>query len=585
VTFLDDVRSDREPLAQVLKKHRGIRKIVEDLYPDRAHFIYELLQNAEDTGASEAKFELCEDAVTFEHDGRPFTKDDIWAITDIGEGTRNEDKIGRFGVGFKAVFAYSENPVVMSPTFSFQISDLVLPTQIAQPGNLGHNTRFEFPFNNAKKSRQDAHQEVEAGLEELAETTLLFLAHLKSIHWKIGARIGHVLRIEHSESHIEIQKQINRVTIESSHFLRFSNPVDGLPRQRVSTAFVLDYLPGVTGFDPEKSLQKQFKIVAATPGCVAVFFPADKETSGLRFHLHAPFVPEVSRASIKETPANDPLFNQLAVLTAAALHTIRKLKLLTIDFLAVLPNPQDRLQPRYEPIRAAIVQEMNNTPLTPTHSRSHAPATQLFQARAGLKDLLSSDDLAFLVASGDPPPQWAVGATQKNSDADRFLLGLAIRPWDVDKFVELLRLKLSTVSQRISTPPWFITGPHEEFMKWLGAKPLDWHQQMYSVLYRELSPASSLHRLKALQLVRLSDGAYSLSSDCFFPSDGVEHDKLLPRVALGVYSSGKGKAQQEEAKKFLCEVGVREVGEAWLWHSKVAHFGSLFWPTLGLANF
>ena len=31
-----------------------------------------------------------------------------------------EDKIGRFGVGFKAVFAYSETPHIWSPTFSFQ---------------------------------------------------------------------------------------------------------------------------------------------------------------------------------------------------------------------------------------------------------------------------------------------------------------------------------------------------------------------------------------------------------------------------------------------------------------------------------
>jgi len=561
MTFLDEVRTDREPLAQVLKKHRGIRKIVEDLYPDRAHFIYELLQNAEDTGASEARFQLCEDSVTFEHDGRPFTKDDIWGITDIGEGTRNEDKIGRFGVGFKAVFAYSETPSVMSPTFSFQISDLVLPVEIAPPSNLGETTRFEFPFNNAKKSAQDAHEEVAAGLEELAETTLLFLAHLKSIHWKIGGHVGQVLRVEHSESHIEILKRVDGVIIASSHFLRFSNPVDGLPKQRVSAAFVLDYLPGVTGFDPVKPLHKQFRIVAAAPGCVAVFFPADKETSGLRFHLHAPFVPEVSRASIKETPANDPLFDQLAVLAATALHTIRKLKLLTIDFLAVLPNPQDRLPARYQPIRAAIVQEMNTSPLTPTHSRTHAPASQLFQARAALKDLLSSDDLAFLIESSDPPPQWAAGATQKNSDADRFLLGLAIRAWDIDKFVDLLKLKLSIGSRHITTPLWIVSGPDDQFTEWMSAKSVDWHQQLYSILYRELSPASSLHRLKGLKLVLLGGGGYSLSTECFFPSDGMEHDKLLPRVAGGVYSSGRSKAQQEEAKKFLSELGVREVGE------------------------
>ena len=40
-------------------------------------------------------------------------------------------------------------------------------------------------------------------------------------------------------------------------------------------------------------------------------------------------------------------------------------------------------------------------------------------------------------------------------------------------------------------------------------------------------------------------------------------------------------------------LGRREAGIAgwylglhqWLWHSKVAHFGSLFWPTLGEADF
>ena len=57
------------------------------------------------------------------------------------------------------------------------------------------------------------------------------------------------------------------------------------------------------------------KIAPAEIGQVAVFFPAEKENSGLRFHLHAPFVPELSRASVKETPANLPLFKQLLFLS------------------------------------------------------------------------------------------------------------------------------------------------------------------------------------------------------------------------------------------------------------------------------
>ncbi len=63
-------------------------------------------------------------------------------------------------------------------------------------------------------------------------------------------------------------------------------------------------------------------------------------------------------------------------------------------------------------------------------------------------------------------------------------------------------------------------------------------------------------------MVRLSNGAYGVGSHCYFPSDGVEHDDVLPRVDSGVYSSGRSKPQQENAKKFLAEIGVREVGEA-----------------------
>ncbi|MFO0884832.1 MAG: hypothetical protein U0894_11710 [Pirellulales bacterium] len=284
------VHAEREELARVLKKHSGIRRIVEDLYPDSAHFIYELLQNAEDTGASEARFVLSPTSLVFEHNGRPFDERDIYAITDIGEGTKSEDddKIGRFGVGFKAVFAYSETPHIWSPTFAFKITELVLPVEIPQRSDLGTRTRFEFPFNNPKKSGEEAYKEVESGLSELAETTLLFLSHLESIRWSVGnSEQGEVLRHRHSENHIEVLKQIGGKTTTSQHFLKFQQPVVGLEKQQISVAFELDLLPTYQQFDPAKPLAKQVKIVPAAPGRVAVFFPAEKETSGLRFHLHA----------------------------------------------------------------------------------------------------------------------------------------------------------------------------------------------------------------------------------------------------------------------------------------------------------
>jgi hypothetical protein len=565
MSVIAEIRREREDLARVLKKHAGIRKIVEDLYPDSAHFIYELLQNAEDTEASQAYFLLSEKSLIFEHNGRPFDPRDIEAITDIGEGTKadDNDKIGRFGVGFKAVFAYSETPFIWSPTLSFKICELVMPYECAALPDLGNKTRFEFPFNNRKKNPETAFLEIEAGLRELAETTLLFLTDLESIRWEIDqGSSGEVKRIKHYDYHFELGKQCGGEMTAGSHFLKFDQPVEGLDKQRIAVAFPLDLLPGVRKFDETKLVAEQLKIIPAAPGQVSVFFPAEKETSGLRFHLHAPFVPELSRASIKETAANQPLFQQLASLVATSLHQIRDLGLLSADFLAILPNPQDALPDRYQGLRTAIVKEMNSQPLTPTHSKSHAPARQLLQAEASLKELLAEEDIKLLVESAGEAPKWAVSAAQKNSNAHGFLNGLAITKWDIKKFVELFSERTSEGSRYISVSPYVVQGPDEDFMIWLSRKSPEWHQEMYALLYKELIPNGGCHCFYGRRIVRLSNGAYGVGSQCFFPSDDVEHDDVLPRVDTGVYSSGKSKSQQENARKFLVEVGVREVGEA-----------------------
>ncbi|MBK5964240.1 hypothetical protein CCR95_09110 [Thiocystis minor] len=555
MSIIEDIRLDREDLARVLKKHTGIRKIVEDLYPDRAHFIYELLQNAEDTGATEAKFILTRTSLTFEHNGRPFEPQDIYAITDIGEGTKvkDEDKIGRFGIGFKAVFAYTETPRIWSPTFAFEISELVLPSELPLDSELDGVTRFVFPFNNPKKPASNAYAEIEEGLNELSETTLLFLSRISSIAWESpGGFKGEVVRITHSKHHIEIQKRIVGETTASSHYLRFMRAVKGFKKQRVAVAFELEKLPMIGDKKARKNLADQFRIVPASLGHVAVFFPAQKETSGLRFHLHGPFVPELSRASIKETPANAPLFNNLARLVADSLHVIRDLNLLTGDFLGVLPNLQDRIPQRYNTIRTAIRDEMITKPLTPTFAKSHAPASHLLQAKASLKSLLSMDDILFLVDFGDHRWEWAVGITQKNSDADRFLSGLEIREWDIDSFLKVLE-------RRVTDNDW--SNPETEFLDWMATKSDEWHQNLYALIYHELDSQYSLGRLKELRIIKLSNGDYSVGNQCFFPDAEEVHDELLPRVAVEIYTSGNNKTEQETAKKLLEKIGVREVGE------------------------
>ena len=543
-------------------------RIFEDFYPDEAHFIYELLQNAEDAGASEVAFELGEHSCSFEHNGaRHFNERDIRGITGIFNSSKaaSPDKIGKFGVGFKSVFVYTETPIVYSRDYSFKILKLVLPQPVPPKPGLGQRTRFEFPFNNPKKNAKAAYAEVKSGLEKLSETTLLFLNNLRYIKWKFGDQEGAVLREEHSDAHVEVLKLADGKEVLSSHWLRFTErienvgqytaPVDGVERQKVAIAFELQLLGDAKSFDKSKALAKQLKIVPAVQGTVSVFFPADKETSGLRFHLHAPFVPELSRASIKNTPENLPLFAQLGTLTSKSLHAIRDAGLLAGEFLAVLPNSDDTLPERYEVIRRAVLAEMKTEPLVPTYGGGFAPGGRLVQARAQLKALLTSEDLA-LVTGRDDKPDWAIGITQRNSNQDRLLGSLGIKNWDTEDLKEFFEVNARRPSQ-----PWDHFILSQEVVNWVAAKPFDWLQALYSLLYKHCEDSGDYGELSKVYFVRLTSGQIGTGALAYFVDGPARREDPLARVDERVLTAGTKKVQQEDARHFLERLGVRAPNE------------------------
>ena len=560
MSVIERIRRERELLASAIEQYPGIRKIVEnDLYPDTAHFIYELLQNAEDTGAFEATFVLSDGALIFEHNGRPFDESDIRGITNIGEGTKAEDegRIGRFGIGFKSVFNYTETPRIWSPTYAFEIRKTVLPWKIPSNPDLGDRTRFEFLFNSGTKPQAQAFSEVRDGLLDISNNTLLFLSNIEEIQWRVvSGEEGRLLRITHSDHHIEILRETDGRSTESAHFLRFTDSVKGPDSQCVAIAFELEPLSNTGELDVFPSFAERFRIVPAERGCVAVYFTAEKETSNLRFHLHAPFISELSRASVKDTPTNQPLFQNLGELSARSLCKIHHLGLLDREFLSVLPNSHDNIPDRYSIIRNAIVDAMNKQSLTPTHFGDHAPAGQLLQGEAGLKNLLSRDDIRFL-RYDDGRNDWAVGSTQRNNRIDRFLNDLNIRQWGIEGFVETLEELGSDIVR-----PWYFEEdfrkPSSRFLEWMSRKPTEWHRMLYALLrgYQEKS-----RLFKDMYIVRCSDGEVRKGPDCYFPTSETEEHTIFHLVAVDTFTGGGTETDKKRAREFLQHVGVREIGE------------------------
>lgn len=556
--FLTKLSDKRRKFLEGLDANEGAINldIFEDFYPDEAHFVYELLQNAEDAQATEVTFRLRREGCHFEHNGtRLFNEEDVDSITGIHNSSKKSsgEKIGKFGVGFKSVFVYTLEPEIRSGDFDFRISRLVMPEKLDDDGGDRSVTRFWFPFNNPKKPKDVAYREVGSGLRELAETTLLFLSNIDVINWKVDdGQEGSVLRVEHTQEHIEVLKESGGSTTATSHFLRFSETVEGLEKQKVALAFNLEPVKEDGAFQAGKPLSEQFKIVPVN-GQVAVFFPAEKETSGLRFHLHAPFVPELSRASIKDTPANAPLFDQLASLSVTALHGVKDLGFLTSEFLGVLPNPNDQLGERYEAIRENIIEAFNNQPLMPTFAKQHAPAKHLLQAKASLKELLTEDDIEFLIDYDDVAPKWAASRALQGTNIERFMSGLEIKDWDIDDLLEELAGKLE------ASYSW--SPPDAEVLEWLSKKSVDWIQQLYALLASDPETKEELYQLTDAKIVRLADGTFEVPNECYFPDEQGRYNKIVPCVDREVIEGGNSQKRRKFAKVFLSEIGVSDIGE------------------------
>ena len=569
------LQEDRLAVVDALRRNKGfeagILRLLTELYPDNAHFIYELLQNAEDAKASHARFTLTKESLVFEHDGsRLFSARDVESIASIGDSTKadSQTEIGKFGVGFKAVFAYTQTPEIYSGEYQFRIRNLFVPELLESSdlGAIGFKTKFVFPFDHPTKTSRQANTEITSALQALDDATLLFLSNIFRISYvlpdgsegQLERAVPVGLQQERGRGeHIEVNVRRPAGDLRRSHWLRYRNVLtidDEATRKdcAVAVAFGIEETEG-------RSQKSRWRVVPLSSGRVCIYFPADKETSNLRFHLHAPFASTVSRDSVRDTPGNAQLLAALAALAAEAMDDIRDRGLLTVGALEALPIDDDNLSPFYAPVRERVVEAFKSKKLVPTKSGAHGMVASLFRGPSDIVNLIGDEDLATMTGHKWAIPLWCANPPQVNQRADKFLDALEIADWGWYELLDALRCdRRALESEEGPTRPERLKG-------WLAKKDDVWLRRFYALLHDATTHHYPYLDVSGLALVRVDAGSGASMvkpAEAFFPP---VDEALVPKDVLLVrpdtYSSGKSESQKNAARLFLENVGVRVFDE------------------------
>jgi len=507
--------------------------LLADRYDDRTHFIFELLQNAEDAlgkrgewgGQRRVTFNLSPGLLSLSHFGRPFDEADVRGICGIAESAKDQFSIGRFGIGFKSVYTFTDRPEIHSGEEDFAVENYVQPKRAVRTERNDDETQIVLPLRPEDATAQD---EITDGFKRLGPGAVLFLRHIDEINWSVeGGVSGTYLR----SIPVELGGNAKRITVigqESGqsevdqNWLVFHRNVLTPGQEQVGRVEVAFFI------QPVKDQAERWMVVPVATSPLVVFFPTAVETN-LGFLVQGPYKTTPSRDNIpRHEPWNKHLVGETAELLVEALRWLRDNGLLDVSALSCLPLDREKFPKgsMFEPLFVAARQALLDEPLLPRFDVGYVAASRSKLARTQeLRELFSPQQVAQLF--GAQEATWLTGdITQDRCPG--------IRQY-VMRELGVTEVTPETVVQRLN-------------QVFLEVQPDDWIASLYGFLSGQ--PAL-MRRLDGVPLVRLSDGRHVVARAngeprAFLPSD----------IETGFPTVRKAVCTSQEAQSFLIALGI-----------------------------
>ena len=318
------------------------------------HVVSELLQNADDAGATDASVEISNGEFVFSHNGEDFNEEQFASLCRFGfSNKRTLHTIGFRGVGFKSTFSLGNEVHLVTPTLSvaFEKQRFTEPVWTESSGAVDGRTEVRVVIQN-----QRVQQELVKNLKEWSESpaSLLFFNNIRSLRFDEGE-----IRWEAQGSGpVEGSEWMSVSNAPGNRYLLVRSPEEEFPEDALNEIKDERMNPDDGTTFPPCSVE----IVLGLEGRLFVVLPTGVRTQ-LPFACNAPFIQDPARTKIKDpalSPTNGWLLQRAGELAADAMLAWLDRKSLPIEErchgYGLLPDV-DREDSTIEGSCGAIVEE------------------------------------------------------------------------------------------------------------------------------------------------------------------------------------------------------------------------------------
>lgn len=279
------------------------------------HVLSELLQNADDVGATEASVRIENRTFTFEHNGKDFSREHFASICRFGySNKRTLHTIGFRGIGFKSTFSLGECVKLFTPSLSvcFRRGRFTEPHWLAQGADdLAGKTRVVVEVSDRHRQR-----EIEKNLEDWLKSpvSLLFFNNIRLM--RIGDQ--EVQWGSLGPGPISDSEWVARYEDEDKAYLLVRSEAEPFPEEALAEIRQERML----GIEEETEFPPcRVEIVLGAKGRLYVVLPTGVETA-LPFASNAPFIQDPARLTIRSpetSPTNSWLLERVGKLAGSAM--------------------------------------------------------------------------------------------------------------------------------------------------------------------------------------------------------------------------------------------------------------------------